>query len=92
MTNWTPRASNAFGAPFSPQISEWMLPGGSSISFSFGTLANRTYRVEYAEDLEASSWLPLGGNRLAVGSKITIIDPIGPGPGSQRFYRVVLLP
>jgi hypothetical protein len=62
------------------------------VSFSFATVAKRTYRVEYKEDLGAPAWLPLGANHLADGSVITITDPIGPGLGPQRFYRVVLVP
>ncbi len=90
MTNWSPRASNRLGAPPAPQLSGITLETNGAVQFQSEVIPNRTYRVEYKDDLNAPSWLPLGGTRTATGSQLTVSDPIADRP--QRFYRMVLLP
>ncbi|MCW5553314.1 MAG: lamin tail domain-containing protein [Verrucomicrobiae bacterium] len=90
MTNWSPRASNRLGAPPAPQLSGFTLATNGAVQFESEVIPNRTYRVEYKEDLNAPSWLPLGDTRTANGSRLTVADPVADRP--QRFYRMVLLP
>jgi hypothetical protein len=45
--------------------------------------------VEYKNDLHSALWQPLGAERTAVGTSLTIIDNIGLQP--QRFYRITIL-
>lgn len=90
MTNWSPRASNRFGAPPAPQLAGFKVDTNGAVWFESEVIPNRTYRVEYKDDLNAPSWLPLGGNRTATGPVLTVTDSIADRP--QRFYRMVLLP
>jgi len=63
---------------------------GGSISLAFNTVAGKTYRVEFRDDLSPStSWAPLGDPAVASGSSMTIPDTIG--AHLQRFYRIVQL-
>ena len=57
------------------------------VSLVFGTLASKTYRVEYKDFLGAASWTPLGQPVVASGDSLTVPDTIGSRP--QRFYRIV---
>jgi hypothetical protein len=63
------------------------IPGGE-VSLSFATSPGHTYRVAFKDDLNAPVWQPLGENRFATTTSLTVTDP---GGGSQRFYRVALL-
>ncbi|MCL4790250.1 MAG: hypothetical protein KJ070_26290, partial [Verrucomicrobia bacterium] len=90
MTNWSPRASNQLGAPPAPRLVELGLGDNGGIWFEAEVIPNRTYRVEYKDDLTAPFWLPLGVNRTAGGPLLTITDPVADRP--QRFYRMLLLP
>jgi len=63
---------------------------GGNVSFTVGTAAGKTYRVEYKMNLNDTNWQPLGPDRLATGSSLTVTDVIGANP--QRFYRVIELP
>ena len=63
---------------------------GGNVSFTVGTTAGKTYRVEYKMNLNDTNWQPLGPDRLATGSSLTVTDVIGTNP--QRFYRVIELP
>jgi hypothetical protein len=62
---------------------------GGSVSLTFSTIAGKTYRVEYRNDLNPGPWSQLGDPAVAVGNSITINDTIG--AQAQRFYRIVQL-
>jgi hypothetical protein len=89
MANPTPRSGNA-NPGIQPQIISIMTIVGTQVSFTISTVAGSTYRVEYKNHLGEVSWTPLGGNRFAVGSTLTVQDNVG--TSTQRFYQVVLLP
>jgi hypothetical protein len=63
---------------------------GTQVSFTISAVAGRTYRIEQKSDLSETSWTPLGNNRVAAGPTLTVQDDVA--PGSQRFYRVALVP
>jgi hypothetical protein len=61
-----------------------------TIQISWSTRSNLTYQVQCCSDLTQSGWSNLGNPITATNSTATASDPIN--PGSQRFYRVALLP
>jgi hypothetical protein len=86
----TPRAANRVptgGLP--PQISNLIVSGGT-VNFNFTTVAGRTYRVDFKDNLNVPAWTPLGANQVATGTSLSVIDNIG--VQAQRFYRIVQLP
>jgi hypothetical protein len=86
----TPRAANRVptgGLP--PQISNLIVSGGT-VNFNFSTVAGRTYRVDFKDNLNVPDWTPLGANQVATGTSLSVIDNIG--VQAQRFYRIVQLP
>ena len=60
--------------------------GGGNVSISFDTIVGRSYRVEYKNNLDAATWLPLTPNVVATDVTLTIHDTIGALP--HRFYRI----
>ena len=71
-----------------PPASTIILSNGV-IALSFDTIPGKTYRVDYKNDLNDASWLPLApGEQQAAGSTLRVTDDIGVRP--QRFYRIVV--
>ena len=89
LANWTPRASNQLGQPPAPNVAGLVLQAGGSISFQVRVTPNRTYSVQYKDQLSAPAWTPLGNDQTASGPTLTVIDNLGSQP--CRFYRLVLL-
>ena len=55
----------------------------------FQSIAGRSYRVEWTDDLKAGKWTPLTQEAIAgTGQMIKIIDA-GAGTQKQGFYRVI---
>jgi hypothetical protein len=69
-----------------PQANILLDAGSASVSFS--TIAGRTYRVEYRNDLGPGIWTALGDPAVAAGASMSIIDNTIAGQ-PQRFYRIV---
>ena len=63
--------------------------GSGHVTLGFTTESGKTYRVDYKDNLNASTWLPLGAPIMANSSSMTVPDDIGGNP--QRFYRIVQL-
>jgi hypothetical protein len=82
------RAFTVIVAP-PPQLTGITPLSAGSLSLTWSTIPGKTYRVEYRNDLHAGPWQPLGAERTAVGTSLTIIDNIGLQP--QRFYRITIL-
>ena len=62
--------------------------GGTS-QVAFPSVAGRSYRVDYCDDLRTGMWLPL--QTIAATSALTsVVDNTVPKPES-RFYRVTPL-
>jgi hypothetical protein len=89
MRHWTPRTANQLGAPPAPQLGSATLQPDGSVSFLCTVLSGRTYRAEYSDNLEASTWTALGPNQTATGNSLVITDSIG--SSAWRFYRLLLL-
>jgi hypothetical protein len=82
MSTPTPRAPN-----------QWFGPTGisfgsdKSMNLLWPAIPGKTYRVEYADRLDAEAWTVLGGDVIAATSSLLLIDPaVGI---LQRFYRIV---
>jgi hypothetical protein len=63
--------------------------GDASKRLAWSGSPNRNYRVEFKDDLASPLWTPLPATVSWNGSVATATDP---GPGTNRFYRVVRLP
>jgi hypothetical protein len=72
-----------------PQLTGITRPVAGSLSLTCSTIPGKTYRVEYKNDLHVGPWQPLGAERTAAGTSLTIVDNIGLQP--QRFYRIIIL-
>jgi hypothetical protein len=59
---------------------------GNSATISFQAMSNRTYTVEYADDVTSLTWTKLA-DVIATSSNrtATVIDP---APSNTRFYRL----
>jgi hypothetical protein len=87
----TPRAANSNPAVDSgPEIISIAIINGTNVLFTFSTVAGRTYRVEYKDDLSQPAWTPLDSDRLASGSSLSVQESVV--LNGRRFYRVALLP
>jgi hypothetical protein len=82
------RAFTVIVAP-PPQLTGITRPIAGSLSLTWATIPGKTYRVEYKNDLHPGPWQPLGTDRTATGTSLTIIDNIGNLP--NRFYRITIL-
>jgi hypothetical protein len=63
--------------------------GSGHVTLGFTTESGKTYRVDYKDNLNAATWLPLGAPIMANSTSLTVPDDIGGNP--QRFYRIVQL-
>jgi uncharacterized repeat protein (TIGR03803 family) len=61
-----------------------------TVSLAWSTFSGQIYQLQYNPDLSSSGWINLGNSITATNSLTTFSDVIG--TGTQRFYRVVLLP
>jgi hypothetical protein len=59
---------------------------GDDVSFVFRTVPQRTYRIEFKNELNAALWTQLGSDVTANGESLIINDSVTNAP--QRFYRV----
>ena len=56
-----------------------------NILLTFETLSNQNYQVQYKDNLQDSTWTPLGSAIAGVNGSITVTNAIS---GSHRFYNV----
>ena len=91
MTIPTPRAANVLPQPPEPSVlSQVVLTEQGQFAFTFSTVAGQRYQVEYTDELTTPQWTPLGSVQDGTGGLLFVTDSIL--PGSQRFYRVVMVP
>ncbi len=84
----TPRASNMIPAANPPVLSIG-LGLNQLVTLVWSAQAGRSYLVQYKDDLNAADWMDLGAPVNAIGSTALKLDQ---NNGSQRFYRVILVP
>ena len=63
---------------------------GADVLVRFTTIAGRTYRIEYKNDLPAAAWSVLAANVAGTGGIVTVADA-GAANLPKRFYRAVEL-
>jgi hypothetical protein len=66
----------------SPEIS------GENFTLTWNSLAGKTYRVQYKDNLEDTDWTDLLPDVVATGATASKSDAVG---NSQRFYRILAL-
>ena len=86
----TPRAANVIPNPPLPEIQvlSTTVNGDGDIVINWTAENGKTYRVQYKDDLNASTWSDLS-DITASGAVASTTEVIG--AGSQRFYRIQLL-
>jgi hypothetical protein len=72
-----------------PRMGPITAPVNGTVSLMLSTVVGKTYRVEYKNNLNDTTWSPVGESRFATSATLTIEDNIGSRP--QRFYRVLVL-
>ncbi len=60
-----------------------------AVELTWNSVPGQVFQVEFKDDLGAPAWSPLGGERSATASMVTVTDPLA--AGSSRFYRVRLV-
>ena len=73
-----------------PPIIESIVASEGSITIRWGAVTGKSYRVEYTSSLDEPMWSVLGSDVTANGSSATQADLTT--SGTERYYRVVLLP
>jgi hypothetical protein len=93
MTTPTPRAPNFIPANPVPQVRiiETAASPGVFFALSWEAEPGKTYRVEYKDDLAASSWNTLPGDVFADGN-LASKGHATTADSSHRYYRVLRLP
>jgi uncharacterized delta-60 repeat protein len=79
-----------WGADYPPQIKS-ISQSGAHVNLSWYSISNRTYHVQYKQDLSAINWIDLAGDISATAATASKTDTTL-GNANQRFYRVVFLP
>jgi hypothetical protein len=70
-----------------PQLNGVVLNGNQFI-FSWPTITNQTYQLQYTTNLTTSAWTPLGSPMIGTGNPIIVTNLIGASP--QSFFRLVI--
>ena len=65
-----------------------VVPGGVTLTWS--AVAGQTYRLQYKDDLNSTTWNTISPDVTATSPAITITN--APINSMQRFYRVLLVP
>lgn len=61
----------------------------STLTLSWNAIPGTTYRLQYKSDLSVTNWTDLAGDVTATSTTATKSDP---ATGTQRFYRLEVLP
>jgi hypothetical protein len=62
----------------------------STLYFTWNTVSNQTYQLQYTTDLAITNWSSLGNPIIASSNSVSTTDTIG--SDVHRYYRVYLLP
>ena len=62
----------------------------NAVSIVWTSIPGRTYRLQYQSSFSDSNWTDMPGDVTAIGVATSMSDMIG--IGTQRFYRVMLVP
>jgi hypothetical protein len=64
--------------------------GGGTFQLAWTAVAGATYQVQYLTNVMQTNWINLGGVITATNNPMTVSESVT--SGSQRYYRVTLLP
>ncbi len=64
----------------------------NGLAFSWNTLPNVGYVVQYKKNLIQVKWVNLGGSIIATNNTLTLLDTNAFSTSPQRFYRVSVSP
>ena len=70
-----------------PPVATISNDGSGHVVLGFDTIAGRTYRIEWKDNLDDAMWTQLGSNVTAVSATLTVQDNLGANP--HRFYRII---
>ena len=65
-------------------------PGNGTFQLAWTALAGAQYQIQYLTNVTQTNWINLGGVITATSNPMTATEPAA--SGTQKFYRVVLLP
>jgi hypothetical protein len=85
----TPAVMPLLGIPVQPILIN-IADSNAIIYFTWNTVSNQTYQLQYATDLISSNWNNLGQPIRAITNSVSTTDTID--HDGHRFYRVFLLP
>jgi len=71
-----------------PQLSDASV-NGNQFTVTWQTASSQSYQVEYKDDLNATTWIPLGNPLTGTGGSLIVTNNVTVG---QRFYRLRILP
>ena len=66
-----------------------MSQSSGTLYFTWSTISNSTYQLQYTVDLNSTNWFNLGGRITATSNSISATDILG--KDTHRFYRVQLV-
>jgi hypothetical protein len=78
-----------YGSDFPPALKNLSI-ATTNANLTWHAISNRTYRVQYTENLSANDWHDLPGDVCATNYLASKTDTTGIGD-KQRFYRVLEL-
>ena len=88
MTAPTPGTPNILAGSTPPTFSQ-LERVGDQLTLGWSSIAGRTYRVEFTDDLATGNWQPFGNDITATGSALAInVNTTTP---RQRFFRIILV-
>ena len=75
--------------PAPPPITASIKKVDDSFHIEFQSIAGRSYRIEWTDDLVAGKWTVLTNEAIAGTGKLIKVIDAGAGTQKQCFYRVV---
>lgn len=78
--------------PIPPPVFSAVTESADGCEFTWTTLTNVTYAVQYTTNLSQPNWLNLGDPITATADTLTVLDTNTPFSSPQGFYRVVVWP
>ena len=70
-----------------PPVASISNDGSGHVVLGFDTIAGRTYRIEWKDNLDDAAWTQLGSNVTAASETLTVQDNLGANP--HRFYQII---
>lgn len=89
MSEPSPRRPNLLPPVSSaPLLTGITMQANHSCNLAFQCEPGHTYRVEFKDDLNETTWRPLGTNQFATGTELLFNDNVST---PQRYYRIALV-